>query len=294
MLKKNDFIDIEYTGTIKEEDIIFDTTYEKVAKDNDIYNPKMKYGTLTVCLGQGQLIQGLDSRLEGKEIGEECTFDIPAAEAFGKKDAKMIQLISTSKFRKADINPVPGLQVNIDDQIGIVKTVSGGRTLVDFNHPLSGKNIIYKVKIVKKIDDIVKKTSVLVGAMLQIEDPIINFVDGKASVDLAFDLPPDVVEVLIKKIKEVLPELKEISFKKADSNKKKEDKPAEAPKAAEQPKPVEETKPIEQPKIEEKPVEVKEEKQIEAPKPVETKEEKPAEAAKPVGDTQQKLQPKTE
>jgi len=224
MLKKNDFIEIEYTGSTKDEEIVFDTTDEKTAKDNGIHNPEVKYGPVTICVGQGQTIPGLDKQLEEKEVGKDYIVDVVSDEAFGKKDPKLVQLISTSKFKKANISPMPGLQVNIDDQVGIIKTVSGGRTLVDFNHPLSGKDVEYKVKILKKIEDNNKKLASLMGALLQIEEPTANIQGEKAEVTLAFDLPPDVQEVLKKKVLEVLPEVKELVFKK------KEDKPAEKPK----------------------------------------------------------------
>lgn len=221
MLNKNDFIEIEYTGSLKDDNIVFDTTDEAVAKKNGIHNPQVKYGPAVICIGQGQTIKGLERQLEGKEVGKEYTFNIAAEEAFGKKDAKLIQLVSTSKFKKANIQPMPGLQVNIDNQMGIIKTVSGGRTLVDFNHPLSGKDVTYKVKIIKKIDDNMKKVSVLVGAMLQIEDPSVKIEADKAEVTLSFDIPNEVSEVLNKKLIEVIPSIKEISYKKKEEKTEK-------------------------------------------------------------------------
>jgi FKBP-type peptidyl-prolyl cis-trans isomerase 2 len=223
MLNKNDFVEIEYTGWTKQDNIIFDTTDEKTAKAEGIHNPQVRYGPVVICLSQGQTIKGIEKQLEGKDLGKEYNFEIQPEDAFGKKDAKLIQLISTAKFKKADINPIPGMQVNIDDQMGIIKTVSGGRTLVDFNHPLSGKEVVYKVKTIKLIDDLTKKISILVGAMLQIEEPEIEINDNKAEVKLAFDLPPEVVDVLKKKILEVV-EIKELTFKKIEKKEKEASK----------------------------------------------------------------------
>ncbi len=242
MLKKNDFIEIEYTGLTKEEEIIFDTTDEKTAKDSGIHNEGVKYGPVTICIGQGQTIPGLDKQLVDKEVGKDYTVEIATEDAFGKKDPKQIQLISTAKFKKANINPMPGLQVNIDEQMGIIKTVSGGRTLVDFNHPLSGKDVVYKVKIIKQIDDVVKKVSTLMGAMLQIEEPKVTIEGTKAIVELAFDMPPDITDVLKKKVLEVLPEIKEIEYKKQGEEKKTATpttSPAPAEKKEETPAPKE-------------------------------------------------------
>src|SRR3989338_4513746 len=152
MIKKNDFIEVSYTGKTKEENFVFDTTEETVAKEAGIYNPEGKYGTLIICVGQHHLLPGLDKFVEGKDLGN-FTVELPPEEAFGKKNAKLIQLIPTSKFNQQRIQPQVGLQVTIDGHLGVIKTVTGGRTLVDFNHPLSGKNVLYEISIKKKITD---------------------------------------------------------------------------------------------------------------------------------------------
>ncbi len=48
-LKIKDFVEIEYTGTVKEDNIIFDTTDEKVAKENNFYSKDVSYGPIIVC-----------------------------------------------------------------------------------------------------------------------------------------------------------------------------------------------------------------------------------------------------
>lgn len=207
-LQKNDFIAVSYTG--KTDDGVFDTTDEKVAKDNEIYSPRAKYGAMTICLGQGQIIPGLDTELVGKEIGKEYSFTIPPEHAFGKKDPKAIQLIATSKFKKADINPMPGMQVNVDDQMGIIKTVSGGRTLVDFNHPLSGKTVTYTITVERQITDVNEQVGVLMGAMLQVPPLKATVVDAKATIEVPFPVVKEVQDLLAKKITEVIPAVKDV------------------------------------------------------------------------------------
>ena len=56
-------------------------------------------------------------------------------------------------FKKQGIMPEPGMQVNVDNMTGIIKTAAGGRCLVDFNHPLSGKDLVYTIKVNKIIED---------------------------------------------------------------------------------------------------------------------------------------------
>lgn len=221
MIKKGHFIEISYTGIIKEGNLVFDTTDEKIAKENNIFNPKAEYGPVVICVGQGQLIKGFDADLVGKELNKEYEVEISPENAFGKKSAQLLKLVPTNIFIKQNIVPQPGLQVNIDNNIGIIKTVTGGRTIVDFNHPLSGKEVIYKYKVTKIINDTVEKIKSLLSIILNIskKDIEVKYEAGKAEVSM-IKMPEFIQIEMIKKIKELIPEIKEVKFVEAG---KKED-----------------------------------------------------------------------
>ncbi len=238
-IKKKDFIELEYTGKLKDENIIFDTTDEKIAKDSEIHNPKALYGPVVICVGENHVLRGLDEALEGKEPGNH-KIELTADKAFGKKDAKLIQMIPLNKFNQQEIRPFPGLQINIDGVMGTIRTVSGGRVLVDFNHPLSGKDLIYEVKINKIVDD--KKTQIdaLMKMLLGIKDAAITIENNIAKIKLKAELPKQISEELIKKIAE-LTGINTVEFAKED---KKEEKKTEAKKEADK---------TQQPKTEKKP-----------------------------------------
>lgn len=221
MIKEKEFIELEYTGKLKEDNIIFDTTDEKTAKENKIDQENTEYKPIIICVGQGQVIKGLDKELVGKEIQKPYTIEVKAEEAYGKKNAKLIQLIQTSKFLKQNIQPMPGLQVNIDGMMGLVKTVSGGRTLVDFNHPLSGKDLIYNIKINRRIDDNKEKINSILKVNLGIKDAEIKTENNKATITTKQEIPQQLQEELKKKLKELLPNIEEITIQK--SEKKQED-----------------------------------------------------------------------
>jgi len=152
MLKKGTFIEIEYTGKIKDSNKVFDTTSEITAKKENIYNPNINYKPIILCIGEKQILVGIDEQLENKEVGN-YILTIPIEKAFGKKNPKLLQLVSSSSFKKENIQPYPGLQVNIDNMMGIIKTVTPGRIIIDFNHPLSGHILIYNIKINKIITE---------------------------------------------------------------------------------------------------------------------------------------------
>ena len=157
--KLGDFIEIDYTGKLKEENIIFDVTNEGTAKQNNLYHENHVYKPIIICLGKKDMVKGLDNFLVDKEQNKEYELEVQPEDAFGKKHQELIKLLPASAFTKQNIQPYPGLQVNLNNLTAIVKTVSGGRTLVDFNHPLAGKTLIYKVKINRIITDTKEKLS---------------------------------------------------------------------------------------------------------------------------------------
>jgi FKBP-type peptidyl-prolyl cis-trans isomerase 2 len=200
-IKKKDFVEVEYTGKLKEDNLIFDTTDEKLARENGMYDQNASYGSIVICIGEGQLLAGLDKQIEGKEIGE-YDFDLTPEEGFGKKDAKLIQLIPTSKFKKDKVQPVPGMQVNIDGVVATIKSVSGGRTLVDFNHPLSGRDLNYKIKLNRLVEDKKEKIESYLKLQIGLKEVKVEIKDDKAEIELP--IPEEAQKELSKKIKELV------------------------------------------------------------------------------------------
>lgn len=209
-LKKGDFIEIGYTGKVKETNEIFDLTSEEEAKKNKIYNPKAVYGPVIICLGEGDLIKGLDEQLIDREIGS-YTIEIPSEKAFGKKDPKLMKIVSTNIFKKQKIMPFPGLRLNLDGFIGTVRSVSGGRTILDLNHPLAGRNLVYEIKInriITKAEEQLKGFVTLhLGKSVKTElknDEAIIFID----------LPEKIKKEFEKKIKDLIKNIKKVTFSK--------------------------------------------------------------------------------
>lgn len=222
-IKKGDFVEIQYTGIVKDDGFVFDTTDEKTAKENNMHNPKAEYTPVVICVGEGQLIKGLDADLEGKEIAKDYSVDVDPENAFGKKSAKLLKLVPTNVFTKQQIVPQVGLPVNIDGTDGVIKTVTGGRTIVDFNHPLSGKEITYKYKILKIITDSSEKIKSLLSVVMNIPKKNIaaTVKEGKAEVNMV-KMPEPIEKEFAKKIKELIPVVKDVKFteQKGDAPKK--------------------------------------------------------------------------
>ncbi|HLD89377.1 MAG TPA: peptidylprolyl isomerase [Candidatus Nanoarchaeia archaeon] len=227
--KKGDFVEIEYTGMLKEGRIVFDTTNEKIVNEAGINQDNQEhshahYPPVVVCIGQSQVIKGLDNQLEEKETGEEYTIEIKPEEGFGKKSAKLLRMVPASIFLKQKIMPQPGLQVNIDGAVGTIISATGGRTIVDFNHPLSGRELIYNFRILRVVDDPKEKLEACISSMLNIPHPEISE-SGKEYIIKVPQLIPAEIE---SKIKEEINSIAGIEKEKIKFEEIKADTPEES------------------------------------------------------------------
>lgn len=219
-VKKHDFVEIDYTGTIREDGSIFDTTEEKVAREKEAYDKNSRYHPAVICVGENYILKSLEDQMVGKEAGKGYKFEIDAEKAFGKKDLKLVQMIPLNKFRKQNIQPVPGLQLNIDGVFGVIKTVSGGRVLVDFNHPLAGKNIVYDVKIRRIVDDAKEKIKALLDVHLHAHDAEVSVNGENAGIRLRHDIPNEVREGFKKIVERTVPGIKNVAFEVSEEQNK--------------------------------------------------------------------------
>ncbi len=161
-VKEGDFIRLEYTGKVQETGNVFDTTDENVAEEAGIKLDNKSYGAIPIVVGGGHVLKGLDEALIGMEEGEEKTVEITPEEGFGLRDPKLLQLIPMGEFKKQGMRPEVGMAITSDGNTGIIRSVSGGRVRVDFNHELAGKNLEYNIKVIKEIEDDVDKVKSMI------------------------------------------------------------------------------------------------------------------------------------
>ncbi len=167
---EGDFIVLEYTIRVKETGNIVDTTNEELAKKEGIYESGRLYGPVLVVLGKGWLNKYVEEKLKELDIGSEAEIEVPPDKAFGERDPNKVRVYSIREFRRRGYRVQVGDVVEVGGEKGIVKSITGGRVIIDFNHPLAGKTLIYKVKIVKKLEDTEEKIKGLAKRYLQIPE----------------------------------------------------------------------------------------------------------------------------
>lgn len=162
-VKNGDFIKLEMTGTAEETGDVFETTSEETARARGIHSDERTYGPRLVIVGEGFVLRGLDSRLPGTTFGEEKEIEVPAAEAFGERNPANVQTIPYRVLRSKGVNPAVGAELEIDGRPAVVRSVGAGRVQVDYNHPMAGRKILYRVKVTEHITDDKKKIQALIG-----------------------------------------------------------------------------------------------------------------------------------
>ncbi len=158
-LQKGDFIEIFFIGKIHDTEEIFDSNIKEEIEKIPHINPKeieKMSKPFIYALGEGMFLEGVDNYLIGKEIGKHSLF-LKSEKAFGKRDPKSIQMVPKKVFLQHKINPVQGVVLNFDGKRGKILSVSGGRILVDFNHPLAGKDVDYSIIVKRKVEDMQEK-----------------------------------------------------------------------------------------------------------------------------------------
>ncbi|MDD4126583.1 MAG: peptidylprolyl isomerase [Methanomicrobium sp.] len=141
-IKEGDFVKLNYTGSA--DGIIFDTTYEEVAKENGTFSEGKKYEPIVIRIGGNHVIPGLDEVLAGKEIGTEYEVTISPEKAYGERDNTLVKSVPVKEFKE---KPTVGMRVSSEGHQGVVVNVIGKRAVIDFNHMLAGKTLDYKYSV---------------------------------------------------------------------------------------------------------------------------------------------------
>ena len=152
-VNKGDFIMVDMTGSSVETGEVFDTSSEEMAQAEGLYEEGRTYGSRLVIVGDGYVLRGLDEKLPGTAFEEEVEIEIDPQDAFGERNPDDLETVPYRVLRSKGINPYVGAELEIDGRSAIVRSVGAGRVQVDYNHPLAGRKIVYKLKVVEHITD---------------------------------------------------------------------------------------------------------------------------------------------
>lgn len=106
----------------------------------------------TFSVGDGSLLPGFEAVLMGLEAGDEREFELAPEQAFGQRNPNNLQKMPRSSFAD-DIELEEGLMLSFADAQkaelpGVVAEIGDEQVVVDFNHPLAGRTLIFDVRII--------------------------------------------------------------------------------------------------------------------------------------------------
>jgi peptidylprolyl isomerase len=128
--------------------------YEGRLEDDEIVESSSENGPLSFEVGAGVMSPGFEKALIGMGEGEEKSIILSPDEAFGHKDEKLLHTVKRSVFGK-NIKPQPGMVLGMTlEKEGRARkipaqviAVRGEDVTIDFNHPLAGKTISYRLTL---------------------------------------------------------------------------------------------------------------------------------------------------
>ena len=137
-VKKGDKIKGEYTGTL-EDGSTFDTNVGKEPLEFEV--------------GSGQLIKGFDDAVIGLEKGEEKEITLPPADAYGDVNPELSKKVPRSQLPEGP-EPQAGMMLAVSLPTGQqipakIVAVDEKDVTIDLNHPLAGKTLKFKIKVVE-------------------------------------------------------------------------------------------------------------------------------------------------
>jgi FKBP-type peptidyl-prolyl cis-trans isomerase SlyD len=189
-IKEGDFIRLNYTGKVQETGEIFDTTNEEVAEEAGLKTENKTFGAIPIAVGVGHVLKGLDKGLVGMESGEKKEIEVTPEDGFGLRDPKLLQLIPMREFQRQNMKPQVGMTITLEGQPGKIRSISGGRVTVDFNHEFAGKTLVYDVEVEKIIEDDLEKIYGIIELQypnpnMKPEDHEVKIEDGKVMIYLS-------------------------------------------------------------------------------------------------------------
>jgi FKBP-type peptidyl-prolyl cis-trans isomerase 2 len=117
--------------------------------DGSVFDSSEGRGTLRFEMGSGQIIPGFENALMGKNVGDKVTTNITPEDGYGP--------VLEELFIKVPLDRMPeGIEVGQELQassengnsIVTITEVNEDHALVDGNHPLAGKDLIFEIEVV--------------------------------------------------------------------------------------------------------------------------------------------------
>ncbi len=137
-VKKGDKVKVDYTGSLD---------------DGTVFDSSEKHGQpLEFEVGAGKVIPGFENALVGMKKGEEKEVTLKPADAYGEPNPQLLKKIPKEQL-PTDKEIKPGMMLGVGLPNGAkipakIVDVNDKEVTIDLNHPLAGKTLHFKLKVV--------------------------------------------------------------------------------------------------------------------------------------------------
>lgn len=128
--------------------------YDGILENGEIFESSQDTGPLQFRIGTASVMAGFEEAVVGMGINESKEIRLQPEEAYGLPRQDLIHTLARSSWDKnMDIKPgvVVGMTMEKDGKQhqvpAMVTAVSGDMVTIDFNHPLAGKPVVYKITL---------------------------------------------------------------------------------------------------------------------------------------------------
>ena len=120
-------------------------------EDGSLVDSNFDQAPVTFSVGDGSLLPGFERALFGLKAGDEAEFAIPPEQGFGQPNEHNIQVVKRDQF-EPEITLEVGMMFSFADAAGgelpgVVTNFDEAEVTVDFNHPLAGRSLVFRVAI---------------------------------------------------------------------------------------------------------------------------------------------------
>lgn len=229
----------DYTGRVKDTGQIIETTRKTDAESAGNADPTRTYEPKLIAVGEGWVLKGLDEALGKIDPGQTLDIELAPEKAFGARDPNRVSRIPVRKFGEKAGDLSVGSEVEVDNRVGIVRSLESGRAIVDFNPRYAGKTLLYNVEVKERLDAKGAKIEALIRRRLPMEKTKVKFDASETKVKVT--IPNDYfllegLQIIKRAIStdlfKFIKALESVEFVEDYENpsaKKEEQKPAETP-----------------------------------------------------------------
>lgn len=101
--------------------------------------------------GAENIVPGLEDALTGKKVGDKISVTLKPEDGYGEYDEEDVEVVERDEIPDADMLR-QGMVIEAEDEdgnstLGVVREITNGKIVLDFNPPLAGKTLTYNVEV---------------------------------------------------------------------------------------------------------------------------------------------------